>query len=93
MYRKIIAITSAVALAVAINASSPVPAKAFFVLPVVAAAAMFGAFAAGGVLSSATSGERGVAGHTGCRTRSGSTYDPQTGVFTGQWAMTTVCDR
>lgn len=88
MYRKLTIAASTLALAAAICTSTPKPAEAFFVLPVVAAAAMFGAFATGGIMGSFLQNPQaapGVKGYQNCK--SGSTYGPD-GHFDG---YATVC--
>lgn len=88
MFRKLTIAASTMALAAAISTSTPRPAEAFFVLPVVAAVAMFGAFAAGGLTGGLLQNPKagpGVKGYQNCK--SGSTYD-QSGHFDG---YATVC--
>jgi hypothetical protein len=95
MYRKIVATTSAIALAGAITVAQPAPkAEAFiFLAPLALAGIVGGSVLFGSLLGTAGSASNSVAGHSGCRTKSGSTYNPATGAFTGEWATQTTCAR
>jgi hypothetical protein len=86
MFRKLTTAVSTMALAAAIATSTPRPAEAFFVLPIVAAAAMFGAFGLGAAGGSFFSNDY-TRGNLKCKM--GSTYDQTTGRFDGGWAK--VC--